>query len=185
MDVANISVLDPAAQALQINLLALRNGEMSFVSEHKWKFAVESLPLRSRFEEAGLLEPLHPLTEYAEELRLIGHTWSVGHVFGSDVDVSLAVAEVAAAMASLRRRSSSAVDITTSDEETATDSELDEAVVAPRAYIASEDTTGAGETETETDVASVYSADDDTDASQHNTGSRVVEDEGSDCSSDE
>ena len=92
---AGIARLDPAAQALQANLMALRNASIQHAYNEQWKRDVGVLSSRSRWQELGFLQPsaVHAApaawSHSAQETLFTVHTarvWRMGHCLGPDVD---------------------------------------------------------------------------------------------------
>jgi len=92
---AGIARLDPAAQALQANLMALRNAGVQYAYNQQWKHDVGVLSSRSRWQELGFLSPhgVHAApaawSGSAQETLYVTHTarvWRMGHCLGPDVD---------------------------------------------------------------------------------------------------
>lgn len=94
---AGLGVLDPAAQALQANLLAVKNVSIQRAQMQQWKLDT-SLPDRlSIWEELGFVDsrerfavpsPRTASTSGHYETEMIATAWRIGHSLGSDVDVS-------------------------------------------------------------------------------------------------
>lgn len=108
------AVLEPAGQALQLNLLGVRDEEMRVVDERRWMCDTLRVGLRSKFEELGMLEPSQRTRPLDEECEIVGQTWVIGHLFGADVDIGDAVDQVVRGlkdMAEGRAVSSAAYDV--------------------------------------------------------------------------
>ena len=107
-------MLEPAGQALQLNLLGVRDEELRVVDEARWRCDTIKVGLRSKFEELGMLEPSQRTRPLDEECEIVGQTWVIGHLFGADVDIGDAVDQVVRGlkdMAEGRAVSSAAYDV--------------------------------------------------------------------------
>jgi hypothetical protein len=97
LEAAGVSALDPAAAALQANLLAVTNGAARLAAENAWLECYVSASdgcarsvttsVRSRAAALGLLLPSSGLG-WGRELELVGSVWRAGHPEGAEADVT-------------------------------------------------------------------------------------------------
>jgi hypothetical protein len=105
---SGLASLDPAAQALQANLMAVVNAEIRLVQSQTWRIDTSLWPDSGmsmssgerwvqRFESCGMLEPArrHTRASGTDERRLVGETWKLGHWYGGDADLSVLIDEIA------------------------------------------------------------------------------------------
>eukprot|EP01138_Halocafeteria_seosinensis_P004872 gb/GECG01004982.1/.p1 GENE.gb/GECG01004982.1/~~gb/GECG01004982.1/.p1 ORF type:complete len:964 (+),score=151.42 gb/GECG01004982.1/:1-2892(+) len=100
---AGLGVLDPAAQALQANLLAVRNITVQKAQMQQWRLDT-SLPDRmSIWEELGFIDSRERFAVPSQRSRVTsGHyetgivaaAWRLGHSLGSDIDVSEWISQI-------------------------------------------------------------------------------------------
>lgn len=92
-----VQVLDPAAQALQANLLALRNGHERWLNERAWaweamggrSFDQSTNALAARCVGLGLLPVLsRHILSWRRECFLVSRVWKLGHPASAEGDVA-------------------------------------------------------------------------------------------------
>lgn len=88
----DLSVLEPAGKALQLNLRAVLDEEWRWCSERQWqREVVLGQNTRERFEAAGMIPTVDRYATQEAEAYIVGNAWNVGHLYGADVDLADAV----------------------------------------------------------------------------------------------
>lgn len=91
-----MTVLEPAGKALQLNLHAVLDEELRWVAERAWQYEMAfGRDMQGSFEAAGLIQPADRGVSRDAEALMTGNAWSIGHLYGADIDLADAVNAVA------------------------------------------------------------------------------------------